>query len=101
MTRRELPVIACSLDAAGRQQRADEWRALVAAATGVARTGDSLTAAFPGAREAELRALVAAESECCPFFEFAVTPGVGGAETTLTVRAPAEALPLLDALFAR
>jgi hypothetical protein len=46
---------------------------------------------------AEVSALAAAEQACCSFFAFAVRIDHTGTE--LTVTAPADARPLIDALF--
>lgn len=95
--REPLPVIACTLDESGQAQRAQEWRELTAGALGVEREPGVVRATFPAVLDARVRALAAAESDCCSFFEF-------GFETddelvTLSVRAHADAQPILDRLF--
>ena len=45
----------------------------------------------------ELMRLVAAEQDCCQFFDFAITVDTRG--IALEVRSPADALPVLQSLF--
>jgi hypothetical protein len=47
----------------------------------------------------QLRALVAAEARCCPFLQFGIDVERDALE--LTIRAPAEARPIIDDLFGR
>ncbi len=86
----DLP-LACTLgpiDGAGRSRR---WRQLAAEAAPVARrTEGRLEVRYqpgPGVL-AELAALAAAEAECCPFVDWAVTEQAG--DPTLIVSAPAD-----------
>jgi hypothetical protein len=87
----ELP-LACTLDAADGADRSRRWRQLTAEAAPVARrTGGRLEVRYqpgPGVLD-ELRALAAAESECCPFVAWAVTEQAG--QPTLVVSAPPDA----------
>lgn len=85
---RHLPLIACSLDASCQSARLAEWDALLRLAdlresipNGVRYT---LAAA---AIEERLRALAAAEKQCCPFFEFQI--GRTGDRVDMTVTAHA------------
>lgn len=48
----------------------------------------------------EVRDLVARETECCSFFDFAVATGAGGEAVTLDIRVPAGQVGILDALTA-
>ena len=50
-----------------------------------------------GVSNSELMRLVAAEQDCCQFFEFAIT--VDGRGVALEVRAPADALPIVTSMF--
>ena len=45
----------------------------------------------------ELMRLVAAEQDCCQFFQFAITIDTRG--VALEVRAPVEALPIVASMF--
>jgi len=54
---------------------------------------------FPagGALEAEVRAIAAAEAECCPFLDIAVEATADQVE--LRMDGPPEARPIIDAMF--
>lgn len=95
---REAPV-ACTLDGAELGERTEQWRALVARASGREETGDGLRLIFPGTPElaGELASLAAAEQGCCAFFDF--TLDLAPDRLTLTVRAPEAAGTLLADLF--
>jgi len=81
--------LACTLDAADGADRSRRWRQLAADAPPVARrTGGQLEVRYqpgPGVLD-ELRALAAAEAECCSFVTWAVTLQAG--DPTLVVSAP-------------
>lgn len=85
--------------------RLDEWAALLAdrgdLRQGVtARTplDDGLRLELgPDTDVAEIARLAAAEQGCCRFFDFALV--IDGRGTALEVRAPADAQPVLAALF--
>lgn len=94
---RELPLIACSLDAAGQAARANEFRALLADARDLVRVPDGARFRLPAARAGEVRALLAKEQQCCPFWTFTITEH--GDTVEVDARAPADAAPLVDALF--
>ena len=90
--------IACTLDRAEMPDRMAEWQAVLS--TVVTRS------ALPGGVRltfsndvplAEFVRLAAAEQGCCRFFSFALTVDERG--TALEVRAPDDALSLVDALF--
>ncbi|MGI8983184.1 MAG: MerR family transcriptional regulator [Acidimicrobiales bacterium] len=93
-----VPAVACNLEAAELPGRIQAWRDLVAHV--VARTpveGGTrlqLDAATP---LDQLATLMWAEQSCCSFFAFALT--VDGRGAALEVRAPAEGLAMVDALF--
>ncbi len=84
----DLP-LACTLGATDGAERSRRWRQLAADATPVARrTGGRLEIRYqpgPGVL-AELRALAAAEAECCSFVTWVVTERAG--DPTLVVSAP-------------
>ena len=92
--------LACSLSGADAGTRQAEWDALVGRAV-VTRSqvtgGMRVTLApRPGVRE-ELERLVAAERECCPFLDLRVDDSAGA--LALTVTAPPDAAPLIEALL--
>lgn len=90
--------IACTLDAADATARAEGMRELGARAlVGLDVTDDRARLRFRGERE-RVDARVAAERECCAFFEFMTTNRGGDVE--LDVRAPAGGEPLLRGLVA-
>jgi hypothetical protein len=88
------PPITCSLTGPERTARVAAFRRL----TRTARRTDGALLTFSGdaGTEAQLRALVAAEAECCPFLRFDVRRT--GAALVLEVTGPAEAAALLDEL---
>ncbi len=90
--------IACTLGAASMPGRLDEWQRLLAHAVRRERIDDGLRVTFgPGVPLDELSRLAAAEQDCCEFFAFAIT--IDGRGVALEVGAPAEARPVLQALF--
>jgi MerR family transcriptional regulator, copper efflux regulator len=93
-------VLACSLNARDAAERAERWRRLLEAHV-VGRdalpAGHRLTFSDTDGVAPELDALVAAERQCCPFLTLTVVRA-GGA-VVLEVAAPAEALPVVDAMF--
>jgi hypothetical protein len=74
------PLVACSLTAGDLAAQARRWVRLAARAmTGRAETAHGLRISFhpePGAEE-ELRALAAAENECCPWAAWTVEASAG------------------------
>ena len=93
-------VLACSLGARDAAERAERWRRLLddhGAGHDALPAGRRLTFSDADGVAPELDALVAAERECCPFLTLTVAR-VGGA-VVLEVAAPAEALPVVDAMF--
>jgi len=93
----EVP-IACTLEAGEMSGRIDEWHAVLAGATSRHALHDGLRLRFaPGTDVAEIARLAAAEQGCCRFFDFALVIDAGG--IALDVHAPADAQPVLTALF--
>ena len=94
-----LPV-ACSLTPAGLAAQAGRWTRLAALAmTDREETADGLRIGFrsePGA-EQELRALVAVETECCPWATWTVAASAG--RITLDIRAAGEGIAALRTMF--
>jgi hypothetical protein len=94
------PPVACSLTAAGLAAQAGRWERLAARAmTERTETVRGLRIGFraaPGA-EQELRALVAVETECCPWATWTVAAGAG--QIILDVRSAGEGVAALHAMF--
>jgi hypothetical protein len=94
------PPVACSLTAAGLAAQAGRWERLAARAmTERTETAHGLRIGFraePGA-ERELRALVAVETECCPWATWTVEASAG--QIILDVRAAGEGVAALHAMF--
>lgn len=92
------PAIACTLEAGSMKGRLDDWQRLLAhvdrreSISGGVRL--VLAAAVP---TDEVVRLVAAEQDCCQFFQFAITVDARG--IALEVRAPADARPLIESIF--
>ena len=98
--------IACTLGAGAMSRRLDEWNALLAdkqqllrgVAARLAPDDGGLRLEFgPNTDIAEIARLAAAEQGCCRFFTFALTIDDRG--IALEVHAPADAQPVLTALF--
>ena len=93
----EVP-IACSLDREAMAERADRGASLAAASlleASVTKRGVSMQ--WRGDAEADLRRLIAAESECCPFLDFELSRE--GSGLRLDVGSPEEAGPIIAELF--
>ena len=90
--------IACTLAAGSIKGRIADWQALLAHVERREPIAGGVRCAFAAAVPThELIDLVAAEQDCCQFFEFAVTVDSRG--VALEVRAPAEALPVVTSMF--
>jgi hypothetical protein len=90
--------IACTLTTEDRRARIATARELgERALVGLEVRGRRARLRFQGERDG-IDALVAAESECCGFFEFATTRK--GEETELEIRTPEGGVPLLRGLVA-
>jgi hypothetical protein len=91
--------IACTLSAASLEERAAWLQRLGAAALIEGRREDSrLLLRFRPEAADDVRELVRAEAECCPFLQFEVD--AGRSEIVLDVSGPAEAGPVLDDFLA-
>ena len=91
--------IACTLTPAGLAARGDRWHRLLAREmTERAETSDGLRICFRPEAEEELRALVAAETECCPWATWTVERDAG--TIMLDVRSTAEGVATLHRMFA-
>ena len=92
--------IACTLTPAGLAAQGERWRRLIAwAVTERADTADGLRVRFrPGAEE-ELRALVAVDTQCCPWARWTVELDAG--TIVLDVRSTAGGVATVRGMFAR
>jgi hypothetical protein len=85
---------SCSLSPGSIRERGVEWATLRDRhMIDRQRIGDTLTSHWRTAALSELRGLVEAEHECCPFFAFALT--VGAQSITLRTMFPASVDPEL------
>jgi MerR family transcriptional regulator, copper efflux regulator len=90
--------VACTLTPAELAAQAERWHRLIAQAmTERAETSDGLRICFRPEAEEELRALVTAETECCPWATWTVEPDAG--TIVLDVRSTAEGVPTLHGMF--
>jgi MerR family transcriptional regulator, copper efflux regulator len=90
--------IACALAPADLAGQAGRWTRLIARSmTARAGTAGGLRLRFRPEAEAELRALAAVESGCCPWASWTVTAGAG--EVALDVQAPGEGAAVLREMF--
>ncbi len=90
--------IACTLTSRSMRGRLAEWQLLLSHVVGREPIDHGLRATFGSVTPLdELMRLVAAEQDCCQFFEFAITVDSRG--IALEVRSPADALPVLQSLF--
>ena len=91
--------VACTLTPAGLAARAERWHRLLARAmTERAETPDGLRICFRPEAEEELRALVTAETECCPWATWTVERDAG--TIVLDVRSTGEGVATLQRMFA-
>jgi hypothetical protein len=92
--------VACSLTPAGLAEQAGRWERLAARAmTRREQTGHGIRVSFrpgPGTEE-ELRALVAAETRCCPWAAWSVR--ADGTQLVLDVRSAGDGVAALHAIF--
>ena len=93
------PQAACTLDAAARRERYAEWEAVLRQAVQREEIAGGARYRFPAGEDLErrLRALAAAELECCSFYDLAVARREDSVE--LTVTAPPAAQDRLRSLF--
>jgi hypothetical protein len=92
--------VACSLTAAGLAEQAGRWvRLATRAMTGYTKTADGLRLGFRPERgiEEELRALVAVETQCCPWATWTVQ--ATATRLTLDVRAAGDGVTALHGMF--
>ncbi len=95
----ETTPVACTLTPARLAAQGERWHRLMARAmTERAETADGLRIRFrPGAEE-ELRALVAVETQCCPWAGW--TAELDAGTIVLDIRSTAEGIATLHGMFA-
>jgi hypothetical protein len=96
---KQLPLVACSLDADGQRERLAEWRELLGTARTSAPTADGARYSFEASAglEQRIRELAAAEQACCSFLDFEIRTTARTIE--LNVTSPAEGLSSLRFVF--
>jgi len=92
------PPIVCTLAAGSMNGRVADWQALLAHVVHREAIDGGVRGVFaPDVPVSELMRLVAAEHDCCQFFQFAITVDTRG--VALEVRASADALPIVTSMF--
>ncbi len=92
------PAIACTLSAGSMKGRIADWSSLLAHVERRDPIDGGVRAVFVASVPTdELIRLVAAEQDCCQFFQFAITVDTRG--VALEVRAPADAHPIVESMF--
>ena len=92
------PDIACTLSADSMKGRIADWQNLLAHVVRREAIDGGVRNVFAAdVPTAELMRLVAAEQDCCQFFQFSITVDTRG--VALEVRAPADALPIVTSMF--
>lgn len=92
------PAIACTLSAQSMKGRIDDWQALLAHVERRERIDEGVRSVFAtSVPMTDLIELVAAEQDCCQFFRFSITVDTRG--IALEVRAPQDALPIVESMF--
>ena len=90
--------IACTLSAGSMKGRLAEWQSLLAHVERREPLDSGTRCVFAASvPNDELIRLVAAEQDCCQFFQFAVTVDTSG--VALEVRAPADAQSIVESMF--
>ena len=92
------PAIACTLSAGSMKGRIDDWQALLTHVERHERIDEGVRSVFAtSVPMSDLIGLVAAEQDCCQFFRFNITVDTRG--IALEVRAPQDALPIVESMF--
>jgi|SRR5450755_613941 MerR family copper efflux transcriptional regulator len=89
--------IVCTLNTGDQDERAGQWRHLLARADRREPIEGGLRFHLPAALAGPAADLAAAEQQCCAFFDFTLRLAGGGLH--LEIRAPAEAAPLMADVF--
>lgn len=92
------PAIACTLSAGSMEGRIADWQSLLAHVERREPIDGGVRSVFaPSVPIGDLMRLVAAEQDCCQFFEFAITVDTRG--VALEVRAPDDAAEIVASMF--
>jgi DNA-binding transcriptional MerR regulator len=92
------PAIACTLSPGSMKGRVADWQSLLAHVGRRDRMDGGVRSVFADSVPMdELMRLVTAEQNCCQFFRFAITVDTRG--VALEVRAPADALSIVESMF--
>ena len=92
------PAIACTLSAGSMKGRLADWQSLLAHVERREPIDGGVRSVFaPSVPIGDLMRLVAAERDCCQFFNFAITVDTRG--VALEVRAPEDALEFVESMF--
>ena len=92
------PAIACTLSAGSMKGRLADWQALLTHVERRERIDEGVRSVFAATVPmSDLIGLVAAEQDCCQFFRFNITVDTRG--IALEVRAPHDALPMVESMF--
>ena len=95
----ETTPVACTLTPAALEGQSQRWERLIArAGTERTKTSAGLRMSFRPEAEDELRALIAVETECCPWATWTVERDAG--TIVLDVRSTAEGVATLHRMFA-
>lgn len=98
--KKELPLIACSLDERGLADRLDEFRALFRTALLSSEQIDGgARLRFDTAAADAVRDLLAREKDCCPWWDFSFEQTADA--LVVTAPAPPDAAPLVERLLPR
>lgn len=89
--------IVCTLSTGARDERAGQWRHLLAQADRREPIEGGLRFHLPVALAGPAAELAAVEQQCCAFFDFTLRLAGGGLH--LEIRAPAAAAPLIADVF--
>ena len=94
------PAIACTLSTGSMKGRIADWQNLLSHVTRRERIDGGVRNVFAAdVPTGELMRLVAAEQDCCQFFQFAITMDTRG--VALEVRAPGDALQIVTSMFGK
>ena len=97
-TSTDAPAIACTLSAGSVRGRLADWDALLAHVERRTPVEGGVRCEFGSSVPVEeLMRLVAAEQDCCPFFQFAITVDTRG--VGLEVRGPDDARSIVESMF--
>src|SRR4051794_39021036 len=86
----ELPILQCTLDAAGAREQAARYAEVASHVKSISRSPFTLIAAVDAEVDGELmKELIATERACCPFFQISWFSGTLAVEVSSPAHAPA------------